>query len=225
MKLSVIMPAYNEEKTIEQVIGKVKGMKLPSGTGLEIIVVDDFSTDSTPQILKKIKGITVLRNDRNRGKGYSVRKAIRKSSGDVIVFQDADLEYDPQQIPILLKEIMRGKSVVYGSRFMGRIRSMSFSHYVGNRIISFVTSVLFGQKITDTETCYKMFRRSALEGIELRSNKFDIEIELTAKFLKKGLRIKEVPIDYRARRMGDKKINWKDGVKAVFYLFKFRFRD
>jgi glycosyltransferase involved in cell wall biosynthesis len=225
MKLSIIIPAYNEEKTIFEVLDRVKSVDLLEDIEKEIIVIDDGSTDFTKEILKKINGIRIIRNKINRGKGFSARAGIKASNGNIIVFQDADMEYDPNQISLLLNRILNGENVVYGSRFKGRIHDMPLSHFIGNKVISFVTSIIYGQKITDTETCYKMFRRNSLSNVTLRSNRFGIEPEITSKLIKKGYKIAEVPIKYEARSKAEKKINWKDGILAIWYLFKFRFSD
>jgi glycosyltransferase involved in cell wall biosynthesis len=225
MKLSIIVPAYNEEKTISDVLNNVKKIRLPDGVDKEIIVIDDGSTDDTYKILQKIDEIVVTRNKKNSGKGFAARKGISLSTGDVIVFQDADMEYHPEQIPMLLKEVLEGEDIVYGSRFIGKIDGMSFSHLVGNRIISLATSILYGQNLTDTETCYKMFRKDTLKDIKLVTNRFGLEPEITAKFLKRGFNIKEIPINYRGRSKSEKKINWKDGMLAVWYIIKFRVAD
>jgi len=225
MKLSIIIPAYNEESTIGNVLDLVEGVSLPEGIEKEVLVVNDGSTDSTPRILKQRKGIVLIDNARNRGKGHAIRAGIKHSTGDVMVIQDADVEYDPREIPILLESILEGDDVVYGSRFLGSIRGMSRTHLIGNKIISLSTSVLYGSRVTDTETCYKMMRKGILDGMNLSSDGFDIETELTAKILKRGHPIREIPISYQGRQKDKKKIGYKDGFRAVWSLLKFRLRD
>ncbi len=226
MKLSIIIPAYNEKNTIKEVIRRVRAFKL-DGLEKEIIAVDDGSNDGTTDILKmeEDSGLRVIYHSKNRGKGASIRSALSYANGDFIVIQDADLEYDPEDFNRLLDPIFKKKAeVVYGSRFTGERRNMFFWHYVGNRFLSLVTDVLYNTTISDMETGYKLFSRKSLDSIRIKSNRFEFEPEITSKILKKGIRIYEVPISYTGREFWEgKKISWKDGVKALWTLFKYRF--
>lgn len=225
LKLSIIIPVYNEEKTIAKVVSAVKTAEIRGAKVVkEIIVVDDGSRDGTLRMLKGIKGITLLKHGENRGKGAAVRTGIAASNGDVILIQDADLEYDPKQIGKLLAPIMRGEMVVYGSRRLGKLKGRGIIlHDIGNWILSAATSVLFGMRITDMETGYKVFRREVVEGMELRSDKFDIEPEITAKIIRRGYKIHEVPIDFSPRGFAEgKKITVFDGLVALWTLVKYR---
>lgn len=230
-KLSVIMPVYNEEKTISEVIEKVKSTKINNITK-EIIVVDDFSTDNTRNILKKIKdkSIKILYHKKNMGKGASIITGIKNSSGDIILIQDADLEYSPNEYERLLKPIINNNAkVVYGSRLdsiRNNIKNMYKLHYIGNMLLTLITNLLYNAKITDMETGYKVFKREVLQNINLKAKRFDFEPEVTAKILKKGYKIYEVPINFLGRKFDEgKKITWVDGIKAVYYLIKYRFID
>jgi dolichol-phosphate mannosyltransferase len=234
MKLSIIIPAFNEEKTISEVLKKVKKVPLGKNITKEIIVVDDFSADKTSDILKGIKGISVYRHKENLGKGAAVATGISKASGDVLIIQDADLEYEPKYIPKLLKLMLtRDVDVVYGSRLKnyplrlsGVKRTPLVLHYLGNQFLSMITSLLYGVRITDMETGYKMFRRKVLEGITIESKKFDLEPEITSKVLKKGYKIIEIPIHTTPRGYDEgKKITWKDGFVALKTLIKYKFTD
>lgn len=229
-KLSIIIPVYNEEKTILKVIGKIKKTKLKIDK--EVIIVDDFSTDKTRGILKKIKyqSTRIFYHKNNRGKGAAIRTGLRHSEGDIILIQDADLEYNPQEYSRLLEPILSNREkVVYGSRMKvikANLDKMYKVHYLGNVFLTFVTNILYGSKITDMETGYKVFRREVVDGMRLKATRFDFEPEITAKIMKKGYRIHEVPIGFNARKFQEgKKITWRDGVKALFYLVKYRFSD
>ena len=230
-KLSIIIPAYNEEKTISEIIRRVKNVKL-NGIAKEIVIVDDASTDSTKKILDGIsdKSIKVVHHKKNMGKGSAIRTALNYTTGDIILIQDADLEYNPEEYPKLLEPIIGGKfDVVYGSRLEAikkNIKNMYKLHYLGNMFLTLMTNILYGTKITDMETGYKVFRKEVIKGIKLRARRFDFEPEITAKILKKGYKITEVPIGFAGRKFDEgKKITWRDGVKALYYLIKYRFSD
>ena len=224
--LSIIIPAYNEEKNIKTVIEKVNSVNLDS-IKKEIIVVDDFSTDGTRESLKKIKNIKVFYHKKNMGKGSAVRTGLKHATGDIIIIQDADLEYDPNDYPKLINPILNGKTkVVFGSRFLKKHNARYKFYYLGNRFLSIITTLLYFRKISDMETCYKAFRTDVIKNIRLRAKRFDIEPEITAKIIKQGYKILEVPIWYKCRSFNEgKKISWKDGVKAIYYLVKYRFMD
>ena len=228
MKLSIIIPAYNEKNTIEEIIKRVKAVNLPD-VAKEIIVVDDGSTDGTTQILKEIEKnndeIKVLYHQKNLGKGAAVRTALAKATGDYTIIQDADLEYDPEDYQLMIKPIFKGKAeVVYGSRFTGERRNMLFWHYVGNRFLSLVTNILYNTTLSDMETCYKLFKTDILKSLNLKAKGFEFEPEVTAKTLRKGIKIYEVPISYAGRDFSEgKKITWKAGFKALWILIKYRF--
>ena len=231
LKLSVIIPVYNEEKTIKKVIDNVKNVQLKN-IAKELVVVDDFSTDNTRNILKNIsnKTLKILFHKKNMGKGAAIRTGIQNSTGDIIIIQDADLEYNPDQYSKLLKPIIENKAkVVYGSRIAAirrNIKNMYKLHYIGNLFLTLATNLLYGTKISDMETGYKLFRREVIKNINLRANHFDFEPEITAKILKKGYKIYEVPINFVGRKFEEgKKITWVDGVKAVYCLIKYRFVD
>nr|HDO80176.1 glycosyltransferase family 2 protein [Candidatus Bathyarchaeota archaeon] len=218
-KVSIIIPCFNEEATISEVIERVKRVDL--GVEKEIIVVDDGSTDESFDEARKHDGIILVRHERNMGKGAAVRTGIRHSTGNVIVIQDADMEYFPEDIPALIAPILRREAdVAYGSRFLGSIKGMSLSHYVGNQILSWATRILFGANVTDMMTGYKAFRRDVIEGLKLKSKGFEFEPEVTAKLLKRGVKIVETPIVYSVRRNGVAKIRWSDGVVCLWWLIK-----
>lgn len=225
-KLSIIIPVYNEAKTIAEVVGAVKAVDLKRfGIVKEIIVVDDGSTDGTAKVLSRISGIKALKHKANAGKGAAVRTGIANSNGEIIIIQDADLEYDPKQIPKIIGPIMRGEKVVYGSRRLGVLRGKGILlHDWGNWVLSAATSLLFGMKITDMETGYKAFRREVVEGMRLESKRFEIEPEITAKIIRRGYSITEVPIEFAPRSFGEgKKITVIDGFRALWALLKYRF--
>ncbi len=228
-KLSVVVPVYNERNTLVEILRRMRTVELPDSVEREIIVVDDGSDDGTRDVLKQLGDSTVrvILHDRNRGKGAAVRTGFAVATGEYVLVQDADLEYDPEDWPRLLAPVMRGRArVVYGSRFTGERRNMLFLHWVGNRFLSLLTNVLYNTTLSDMETCYKLIDRSLLEDMELRADKFDIEPEITAKILKRGVRIYEVPISYAGREFDEgKKITWRDGFSAVRTLVKYRFRD
>ena len=224
--LSVVMPAYNERDTIEEIIRRVLAVPVR----LELIVVDDASTDGTRDILQALARtlpMTVLSQPQNRGKGAALRAGFAAVRGDIVVIQDADLEYSPEEYPSLIELICAGRAdVVYGSRFIGRHRAFLFTHYLGNRVLTGLTNVLYNTMLTDMETCFKAMRVDVLRSMTLRSDRFGIEPELTAKIFKRGYRVYEVPITYDGRGYEEgKKITWKDGVAAVWTLLKYRFTE
>jgi len=224
--LSVVMPVYNERETIEEIIGRV--LKVP--VRVELIVVDDCSKDGTRDILQGLQqrhGFKLILQPQNAGKGAALRRGFQEVSGDVVVIQDADLEYSPEEYPDLIALICQGRAdVVYGSRFIGRHRVFLFTHYAGNRLLTLITNVLYNTMLTDMETCYKVMRTEVLRSMTLDSNGFGIEPELTAKIFKRGYRVYEVPITYDGRGYEEgKKITWRDGVVALWVLLKYRFTE
>jgi glycosyltransferase involved in cell wall biosynthesis len=226
--VSVVIPAYNEEHTLEELVRRV--LELPFRK--EAIVVDDGSRDSTPALLERLNGTPGLRSYRlpeNRGKGAAVRRGIAESQGDIVVIQDADLEYDPQDIPRLLEPIVQGRAdVVYGSRLRGGQpqRAHLFWHYAGNRFLTLFTNLLYNTTISDMEVGYKAFRGDLIRSLPLTSDRFGFEPEVTAGILRRGdVRLYEVPIAYYGRTYAEgKKITWRDGIAAVVHLVRFRFR-
>ena len=225
MKISVIIPCYNEEKTIEKIVSKILNLK---DLNLEIIIVDDNSTDLSKDIIEnklKNKINKLIINDRNYGKGYSIRKGFEVASGDVILIQDADLEYDPNDYEKLLKPIKDGfADVVYGSRFIGseEKRVLYFWHMIGNKILTLISNMLTNLNLTDMEVCYKVFKSDVIKNIELKENRFGFEPEITAKISKKKIRIYEVGVKYFGRTYSEgKKINWKDGFSALRCIIKY----
>lgn len=226
MKLSVIIPVYNEAKTVEEVIQKVRAVPVEK----EIIAVDDGSTDGTREILEKFKkerDIKVILKENNEGKGSAIREGLKYVKGDIVVIQDADLEYEPMDWLKML-EVMKKKNadVVYGSRVLGKGKKSSFIFYAGGRFLSFLANILYMANITDEPTCYKMFKAEVIKKINLKCRGFEFCPEVTAKVRKKGYKIYEVPIHYNPRNIKEgKKIRWKDGIVAIWTLIKYRFFD
>ncbi len=224
--LSVVMPVYNERASVEEIVDRVLSVPMR----IELIAVDDASTDGSREILEKLskeRGFRMLTQDRNRGKGAAVRRGIDAATGQVIVVQDADLEYSPEEYPDLLDLIKKGKAdAVFGSRFIGRHRCFLFTHYLANLFLNLVTNVLYNTTLTDMETCFKAVRAELLKDMNLKSNRFGIEPEITAKLFKRGARVYEVPITYEGRDYSEgKKITWRDGFPALWTLIKYRFTD
>ena len=226
MRLSVVMPVFNEAKTVEMIIGRV--LQVP---GLfEILVVDDASSDGTSAVLSRIQDprVRLFRHPKNRGKGAALRTAFEQVRGDVVIVQDADLEYDPVDYPRLLSPIESGLAdVVYGSRFTGEThRVLFFWHYVGNRFLTTLSNMLTNLNLTDMETCYKAFRAEILREVRFRSERFGIEPEFTAKIARRGLRVYETSVSYHGRDYAEgKKITWRDGLRAVVAIFYYHFFD
>ena len=227
MKLSVVIPVFNEVDNIEEILKRVKATKLAS----EIVVVDDGSLDGTPEVLKKLdgkSGVRVILHPKNQGKGAAVCTGIQAARGEVILIQDADLEYNPHDYSALLQPIKDGiADVVYGSRFLGGPRrAVMFWHMIANQILTFMTNILYDTILSDMETGYKVFRRNVIEGMTLRARRFDFEPEFTAKVLKRHYRIYEIPISFNPRDYSEgKKIKLHDAFEAVWTLLKYRFMD
>lgn len=239
--LSVVMPVYNERDTIEEIITRVLALREPRGhpeqrpgtavpLRVELIVVDDGSRDGTREILSRLHEahpFTLVLQPSNQGKGAALRRGFQEVTGDVVVIQDADLEYSPEELPELISLICEGRAdVVYGSRFLGRHRVFLFTHYLGNRFLTLATNVLYNTILTDMETCYKAMRVEVLRSFTLRSDGFGIEPELTAKIFKRRFRVYEVPITYDGRGYDEgKKITWRDGIVALWVLLKYRLTE
>jgi len=228
--LSVIVPVYNEAQTVRTLLAQVRAVDLGPTVAREIIVVDDHSTDGTAEALRDeadAPDTFVIRHERNRGKGAAVRTGLAAAKGDILLIQDADLEYDPRDYPALLRPILEGRGkVVYGSRFLGEHKAMYFWHTVGNKSLTLVTNILFDTTLTDMETCYKVFTADVYRSFRLRSERWGIDPELTAKILKRGHRIYEVPIAYNGREFWEgKKITWRDGFHVLATLLRYRVSD
>lgn len=228
-KITILIPVFNEVNTLRIILQKIEETSF-CGLEKEIILIDDFSTDGTREILNELKDkYKILYHDKNMGKGAALRTGFENMSGDIVVIQDADLEYDPVDYEPLVKLILEDKAdVAYGSRLSGGkpSRSFMFTHLLGNKLLTLITNILYNTTLTDMETCYKAFKTSFIKGIQIKSNRFDFEPEITAKVLKRGARLYELPISYYGREYEEgKKITWKDGLHAVWALVKFRFVD
>jgi glycosyltransferase involved in cell wall biosynthesis len=229
VRLTIIMPVFNEQDTLREILRQVRAVDL-SQIEKEIVAVDDGSSDSSAQILEdeaRLGDLRVFHHPANRGKGAAVRTGVAQATGDILLIQDADLEYDPRDYAALIRPIVEGRqAVVYGSRFLGSRKQMLFWHSLGNRLLTVTTNVLYGTVLSDMETCYKAFRADVMKGIPLHSRRFELEPEITAKVLKRGYRILEVPIAYRGRDFHQgKKISWRDAPVAFWTLIKYRFVD
>ncbi|MDY7093158.1 MAG: glycosyltransferase family 2 protein [Acidobacteriota bacterium] len=228
-RLSVVIPAYNEAATIVELLDRVLDAPYPEGMELEIVVVDDGSQDGTREILRRLADESEVpfiyrEHEKNRGKGAALRTGFGLATGDIVLVQDADLEYNPRDYPVLLAPILAGEAdVVYGSRFLGGPhRVLFFWHYVGNKVLTTLSNMLTDLNLSDMETCYKVFRREVLQELDLYSNRFGIEPELTAKVAKGGARIFEVPISYCGRTYAEgKKIGWRDGFAAIWAILRY----
>ena len=235
MRLSIVIPVYNETETLAEIVRRVWDVDLGSDADKEIILVDDYSTDGTRELydgLRQTYGpdrLKVFFHERNRGKGAALRTGFEQVSGDVVIIQDADLEYDPADYPRLLAPILDGRAdVVYGSRFVGSQahRVHFFWHMIGNRLLTLLSNMMTNLNLTDMETCYKVFRAEAIKRIKIKSDRFDFEPEITAKVAKNGWRVYEVGISYAGRSYDEgKKITWRDGLHALWSIFRFRFFD
>ncbi|MBF0493809.1 MAG: glycosyltransferase family 2 protein [Candidatus Omnitrophica bacterium] len=226
MKISILMPVYNEQKTIMDILELVRNVKVDK----EIILVDDSSTDGTRELLKKHFGdgkdeVKVFYHDVNKGKGAGIKTALSKASGEYVIVQDGDLEYSPHEIEKLVQAAKdTGAVAIFGSRFLKTWKTTSFPHYMVNWTLTAMTNFLFRAKLTDMETCYKMIKTSVMRSLDIQANRFEFEPEVTAKLLKKGVRIEEVAISYRGRSYDEgKKITWKDGIETLLVLLKYRF--
>ena len=229
-RLSILIPVFNEVHTVEEILRRVRAAE-SCGLDKEIILVNDASTDGTGDVLNKIPtdaGLKIVSHPYNRGKGAALRTALEHATGDIVLIQDADLEYDPSDYPNLLRPILDGRAdVVYGSRFAGGThRVLLFWHYMANRFLTLLSNMLCNLNLTDMETCYKVFRRQCVQSITLTSNRFGIEPELTAKLARRHYRFYETGINYSGRDYTEgKKIGWKDGLAALWFIFRYRFFD
>ncbi len=226
MKISVVIPVFNERETISEILSRVR--RALEGKDSELVVVDDGSTDGTREALRSIAGIRLIEHEQNQGKGAALRTGFAAASGDVVIVQDADLEYDPRDYPRLLEPIEDGRAdVVFGSRFLGGPhRVLFFWHYLANKLLTWLSNIFTNLNLSDMETGYKVFRRPVLERIRIRSDRFNFEPEITAKVAKTRCRVYEVPISYSGRTYDEgKKIGWRDGLSALWSIIKFRFVD
>ena len=229
MKLSVLMPVYNERKTLAEIVSRVLNQRIDGIDSLELVIVDDASTDGSTEIIEQLARthlqIRPIFQEKNRGKGAAIRTAIAVASGEIAIIQDADLEYDPEDFQLVLTPILQDSAeVVYGSRFMIKKEQWDLysKHVLGNRFLTFLSNRFTNLNLTDMETCYKAFHLQTLKTIPLRSNRFGVEPEITAKIAKRKLRIHEVPISYHARTYAEgKKIKWRDGVVAIYIILKY----
>jgi glycosyltransferase involved in cell wall biosynthesis len=223
--LTVVIPVYNERATVGEIIRRIRAVEIP--LTLQVIVVDDGSSDGSDKVLQALEDSTVrvIRHTHNQGKGAAIRTGMEAMTGDLLLIQDADLEYDPDDWPKLLEPMLKGKArVVYGSRFTGERKNMLPLHWFGNRMLSLVTNILYSSTLSDMETCYKLFDAEVLKGITIVSDRFEFEPEITAKVMRRGFRIYEVPISYAGREANEgKKITWRDGFGAMVALIRFRF--
>jgi glycosyltransferase involved in cell wall biosynthesis len=230
IKLSVVVPVFNERNTIEEILTRIQAVDVEK----EIILVDDASTDGTREFLQGLRdqassdGMTILFHEKNKGKGAALQSGFQHVTGDLVVIQDADLEYDPREYGSLMQPILEGRAdVVYGSRFLGGPhRVLFFWHYLGNRFLTFVCNMFSNLNLSDMETGYKMFRSEVLDNLELKSRRFGFEPEFTVKVSKRRYRVYEVPISYGGRTYAEgKKITWKDGLAALYFIVRFRIKD
>ena len=226
-KITILIPVYNEYNTLNKILAKIENIDF-YGLNKEIILIDDCSTDGTKELYKDLN-YKVLYHERNLGKGAALRDGFKEATGDIVTIQDADLEYNPEDLLPLVKIVMDNEAdVAYGSRFMNIDMSKDYmlTHLLGNKALTIITNILYGANLTDMETCYKVFKSEYVKNLNIKSNRFDFEPEITAKVLKQGARLKEVPISYNARSFDEgKKISWKDGFAAIFALIKFRFMN
>lgn len=227
MKLSIIVPVFNEEQTILEILERIARVELPLGIGREIIIVDDGSHDSTREILKSHKPqypTKIIHKEKNQGKGSAIKLGIQQATGELILIQDADLEYDPSDYPALIEPILnKGASIVYGSRFKGRIRNMTLTNRFANLTTNFTIRILYGQKLTDANTCFKLYKRDLIKNLPIKSDDFDFESELTSKLLLQKIAIHEIPIKYEARsKRSGKKMTWSRALRMYFVFFRCR---
>lgn len=225
-KLSIIIPAYNEIKTLEEILKKINTVKIKIDK--EIIIVDDFSTDGTIELVKKLsEKYKTIFHDKNKGKGAAIKSALQLVTGDYVIIQDADLEYDPNEYINLIEEIKKGKyQIVYGSRNLKKNVRFKKTYYYGGKLITFITNILYNSKLTDVNTCYKLFKTDILKSLNIEQERFSFCEEVTAKSLKRGYKIKEIPINYYPRNFDEgKKIRIIDGIKSILTLLKYRIYD
>ncbi len=229
MKLSIVIPVYNEKETINEIINRISSAKVE--VDKEIIIVDDGSKDGTRDVLKKLSeskpDLKIIFKENNSGKGDTLKEGFKHTSGDYVIVQDADLEYDPNDYQKLLDVVKSNSNItVYGSRFSGVYKDMTNLHFIGNKFLTMLTNLIFGVSLTDMETCYKLIPGDFARKLDIKSKRFNFEPEITAKILKSGMRLVEVPITYKGRSFSEgKKITWKDGLSAVYTLIRFKFRD